>query len=87
MTGEVKTYTVAVGHIDPFNEKSVRAVEYIKKLKGLLGVHSEERGTLLLFKSEKEAKKARKKLNNKGIITGCNIYECFIDKKYADLTV
>lgn len=81
---DVKAYTVAVGNITPFNRKSRMAVAIIAKLEGLYGVHPcPPRGTLLMFKSKNAAKRGRNVLEDKGIICGKNICECYIDARYA----
>lgn len=80
----MKAWTVAVGNIDPTNRRSRKAVEYIAKLDGLLGVHPHyPDGTLILFDTENNAKTARNMMNAKGILTGRNICEVEIDDKYA----
>lgn len=80
----MKAYTVAVGNVDPFNKRSVAAVEYIKTLPGLIGVHPHyPDGTLILFDTENNAKIARNMMNAKGIQTGRNICEVEIDDIYA----
>lgn len=79
----MKVYTVAVGNVDPTNKYSRKAVEYISKLDGLVGVHpSYPRGTLILFDTENNAKIARNLMNAKGIQTGRNICEVEIDDRY-----
>lgn len=79
----MKAYTVAVGNFDPKNKQSVKAVEFIKTLGGLIGVHPVyPRGTLLLFYTENQAKIARNLLDLKGVQTGRNICECEIDDSY-----
>lgn len=81
----MKVYTVAVGNVDPTNRRSIKAVEYIAKLKGLVGVHPHyPDGTLILFDTENNAKIARNMMNAKGIQTGRNICEVEIDAKYAN---
>ena len=82
---EVKVYTVAVGNFNPFKRKSRQAMEYIASIPEVIGVHpSYPRGQLILFKTENDAKIARNKMNAKGIQTGNNIGEVFIDKKYLE---
>lgn len=82
---EVKAYTVAVGNLPMImTKKSKKAVEIIKNLDGLYGVHPEyPRGTLLLFKTENHAKRAKNELESYGIKTGNNICECYIPEQYA----
>lgn len=76
---EIKVYTVATGNVNPLVKASREAVKFIKKLDGFVGVHPEPpHGTLWLFKTENQAKKARNKMEAHGIQTGNNICECFI---------
>lgn len=84
---EVKVYTVAVGNFNPFVRKSRQAMKFVSKLDGLVGVHPcYPRGQLLLFKTENDAKIGRNKMNEKGIQTGANICEVYIDEKYLKET-
>lgn len=79
----MKAYTVAIGNFNPRMRASVAAVEFIKTLDGLIGVHPEyPRGTILLFYTENQAKIARNLLELKGIQTGRNICEVEIDDIY-----
>ena len=81
---EMKAWTVAVGNFDPLIKGSRKALKYINKLDGLIGIHPcYPHGTLLLFVSENAAKIARNKLDATGVQTGRNICECFVDKKYV----
>ena len=80
----MKAYTVAVGNFDPRKKRSRQAVEFIKTLDGLIGVHPRPPyGTLILFDSENNAKIAKNLIEAKGIHTGRNICECEIDDIYA----
>lgn len=82
-------YTVAIGEIDPFaTGKKARdqedVIRFVKTLPGFVGVHPVSgRGTILLFRTEKEAKEARQKLKDKGCPVGMNVTECFVPKKYV----
>lgn len=80
----MKVWTVAVGNVNPFNRKSRKAVKFIAKRKGLIGVHPHyPDGTLILFDTENNAKIARNEMNAVGILTGSNICEVEIDDKYG----
>ena len=82
---EVKTYSVAVGNFNPLFRKSRRAMKFITTLDGLVGVHPcYPHGQLILFKTETDAKIGRNRMNDKGIQTGTNICEVFIDEKYLE---
>ena len=84
----VKVWTVAVGNLPaPWQVTKIkgakRAVRYIQKQDGFLGVHPlPPRGTLCLFETENDAKRARNNMRMRGIECGSNIGECFIDRKY-----
>lgn len=81
---EISAWTVAVGNYNPLMKRSRKAVKYISKLDGLVGIHPHyPQGMLLLFASENDAKVARNKLNAEGVQTGNNICECFVDKMYV----
>ena len=81
----MKVYTVAVGNVNPLSRRSRKAVKFISKLKGLVGVHPHyPDGTLILFDTENNAKIARNEMNAVGIVTGSNICEVEIDDKYAE---
>ena len=84
---EVKLWTVAVGNAPgPLAFPSTRctakkAIEIIKQQEGLVGVHPEPpRGTLLLFRTENDAKRARNVLRAATIECGKNICEVFVKK-------
>ena len=82
---EVKCYTVAVGTISmsPFKmHKCKEALKYITTLEGFVGIHPRPEGTLCLFTSENSAKGARNMMRAKGIQTGKNICEVFVDERY-----
>ena len=92
---EVKAYTVAVpnlagtvkGTLKPrMMRDSKKLLNYVQKLDGFLGIHpAPPHGTLLLFRTENDAKRARNllisdlKLNQ----VGNNICECYIPEEYA----
>lgn len=79
----MKAYTVAVGNINPLMRASRKAVKYIAKLDGLIGVHPHyPDGTLILFRTENDAKIGKNRMESVGIKTGHNICECEIDDKY-----
>jgi len=84
--GETKVYTVAIGRFsaNPFRRKEMKKIiGIIKDLDGLVGFHPvKEMGTLLLFKTENDAKAGRNILRSKSIQCGVNIGECFIDTRY-----
>ena len=92
---EISAWTVAVpnlagtirGTFRPrYLKDSKKLLNYVQKLDGFLGVHpAPPHGTLLLFRTENDAKRARNllihdlKLNN----VGDNICECFIPEEYG----
>lgn len=83
---EISCWTVAVGNFVPFLKKSRLAIEFIKTLDGFVGVHPcPPRGTLILFRTESDAKIARNLMEAKGIVCGKNICECYVDKKYVEV--
>lgn len=91
---EVKAYTVAVpnlagtlpGTMKPKELRDTKKLlNYCKKLDGFLGIHPmPPRGTLLIFKTENDAKRGRNLLaNDLKVQTGHNICEIFIPEQYA----
>lgn len=92
---EIKAYTVGVpnlagtirGTFRPrYLKDSKKLLNYVQKLDGFLGVHpAPPHGTLLIFRTENEAKRARNllihdlKLNE----VANNICECYIPEEYA----
>lgn len=87
--GEVKCYTVAIGNAPmPWQSRKVKesakeALQFIQKLEGFAGFHPvPPRGTLCIFKTLNNAKAAKNQMDAKGIQTGNNICEVFIEKKY-----
>lgn len=80
----MKAYTVAVGNINPLMRASRKAVKFIAKLDGLIGVHPHyPDGTLILFRTENDAKIGKNRMEAVGIHTGHNICECEIDDKFG----
>ena len=84
---EVKLWTVAVGNapgplaLTSTRARAKKAIKIIKQQEGLVGVHPEPPyGTLLLFKTENEAKKARNVLLAATIECGKNIGNVFVKK-------
>lgn len=89
---EVKAYTVAVPNLAgtiPGTLKHMKDTKkflrYVKKLDGFIGIHPiPPRGTLLIFDTENNAKRARNLLDNDlKVQTGTNICEIFIPEQYA----
>lgn len=89
--GEERCWTVAVGNAPmPWHSRKVKkeaeaVFKYIKELEleGFLGViPMYPRGTLLIFRTEDEAKRAKNRLDAMGVITGSHICEVFVKKEY-----
>ena len=85
---EVSCWTVAIPNLPMFPNKKVRKfIEWVHELDGFVGLRPEyPRGTLLLFKTENEAKRARNQIRiypgyNSGV--GDNICEVYIPKEYV----
>lgn len=82
---EAKVYAVGVGNFNVFKRKSRQAMKFISKLDGIVGVHPcYPYGQLILFKTENDAKVGRNRMNEKGIQTGHNICEVYVDEKYVE---
>ena len=91
---ERKAYTVAVPNLagtmpGTFKPRMIRdskkLLNYVKNLDGFLGVHPvPPRGTLLIFDTENNAKRAQNLIaNDLKVQTGNNICEIFIPKDGA----
>lgn len=90
---EESCWTVVVGNAPmPWHSRKVKreakaVFEYIKELEGFLGVTPiYPNGTLLIFKTENDAKRAKNRLDAKGVITGSHICEVFVKKEYLQQT-
>lgn len=83
---EVTCYTVAVGNIPlpPFVKKESRqAIDFIQELPGFIGFYPHwPEGTLCIFKTKNDAIRGKNDMESKGIQTGFNIGEVYIDKNY-----
>ena len=83
---EVEAWTVAIGDIPlpPFVPKATKeALKFISNLDGFYGFHLlPPKGTLCLFDSENNAKRAKNLMEAEGIRTGRNICRVFVEKKY-----
>ena len=88
---EVKCWTVAIGQMPSmFARRKVKksakeAIAYISEQEGFIGFHPVfGRGTLCMFATENDAKRARNMMRYKGIECGHNIFEIFIDESYVN---
>lgn len=86
---EERCWTIAIGNLPaPWSRRKVKkeaeaVLKYIKELDGFLGVTPiYPRGTLLIFRTENDAKRAKNSLDAKGVITGSHICEVFVKKEY-----
>ena len=85
---EVTCYTVAIPNLPMIpNRKVKKFIKWIGELDGFVGIRPEyPRGTLLLFKTENDAKRARNQIraypNYEGTV-GNNICEVYIPKEYV----
>lgn len=85
---EVTCYTVAIPNLPLFPDKKVKEfVKWIHTLDGFVGLRPEyPKGTLLIFKTENDAKRARNQIRvypeyQGGV--GNNICEVFVPKEYV----
>lgn len=84
----VKAYTVAIPNLPLIPNKEVKKfIKWINKLDGLCGIRPEyPYGTLIIFKTENDAKIARNKIKSypgyDGQV-GKNISEIYIPKEYV----
>lgn len=88
MSDEVKLWAFAVGNAPgPFaapstKRKAKAALDLIKEQEGFVGIDPQPpHGTMLLFRTENNAKRARNILRVAGVVCGKNIVEAFVDKK------
>ena len=89
MKEEVELWTVAVGNMPgPFSLPGTRrlakaAIDLIKQQAGFVGVDPQPpHGTLLLFRTENNAKRARNVLRENGVRCGNNVCKVFVDKEF-----
>lgn len=87
---EVKVWTVAIGNAPmPWasrktKQRAKEALDYVNSLEGFIGVYTlAPKGSLCLFRTENDAKIAKNLMDAKGIRTGINICEVFIDEMYV----
>lgn len=90
LPNEVVCYTVAIPNLPLFPDKNVKKfIKWIGELEGFIGFRPEcPHGTILIFKTENDAKGARNLIRNyKGYegIVGNNIAEVYVDKKYVEM--
>ena len=76
-----KAYTVAIGNFSiPLTKDQKVVLKELKNMEGFIGVHQVyPRGTLLLFKTENNAKVGRNILKDMGVQVGNNIAEIEYD--------
>ena len=88
---DVMLYTFAVGELRPYifsrrmRRAQDRALEFIKQQTGFVGIHPvpEHHATLLLYRTENDAKIARNELLSRGCECGDHIGEVFVDEMYV----
>ena len=82
--GEVACWTVSTGNVSIIKRKSRQAARYMAKQEGFLGIYiaPDGMGTLWLYDSENHAKAAKNMAATKGIQTGFNICQVFVDEQY-----
>lgn len=85
----VKLWTVAVGNapgplsLPSTKRKAKAAFDLIKQQEGFVGVNPQPPlGTLLLFHTENNAKRARNVLRAAGVVCGNNICEALVDDQF-----
>lgn len=85
---EVECYTVAIPNLPVFATKKVKDfVKWISELEGFVGLRPEyPRGTLLIFRTENDAKRARNQIKaypgyKCGV--GNNICKVYVPKEYV----
>lgn len=86
---EETCWTVAIGILPmPWHSRKIKklaeaVLEYLKGVEGFLGVTPMyPNGTLLIFRTENDAKRAKNRLDSMGVITGSHICEVFVKKEY-----
>lgn len=84
----IKLWTVAVGNtpgpvsLPSTKRKAKAAVDLIKQQEGFVGVNPQPPlGTLLLFRTENNAKRARNVLRAAGVVCGNNICKVLVDAR------
>ena len=76
----MKGYTVATGNIDLLKSKSRKAARFMGKQEGFVGcMPCPPHGTLWIYKTEADAKRARNIAEGEGIKCGSNICEVEFD--------
>lgn len=81
---EVSCFTVSIANL-PMNDKTVEFMKWVQTFDGFVGIYPHyPYGTLILFKTENDAKGGRNLLRAKGYGTGKNIGEVFVEKQYVE---
>ena len=86
---ETEAWTVAIANLNPLargKEKKIQdeIMNRIKKLDGFIGIHPvPPRGTLLIFKTENDAKRGRNEIRTFLSPVGDNICKIYIDKRFV----
>lgn len=86
---ETEAWTVAIANLNPLargKEKKIQEeiMNRIKKLDGFIGIHPiPPRGTLLIFKTENDAKRGRNEIRTFLSPVGDNICKIYIDKRFV----
>lgn len=86
---ETEAWTVAIANFNPLargKEKKIQQeiINRIKKLDGFIGIHPvPPRGTLIIFKTENDAKIGRNEIKTFLAPVGDNICKIYIDKRFV----
>ena len=81
---EVSAWAFGIPNLPMFpNKATINWMKEIQSLEGFLGFRPEfPNGTILICKTENDAKRIRNRVKSYGVPTG-GIAECFIPKEYA----
>ena len=81
---ETEAWTVAIANLNPLAREKEEIMNRIKKLDGFIGIHPvPPRGTLLIFKTENDAKRGKNEIKTFLSPVGDNICKIYIDKRFV----
>lgn len=91
-TGEAaEAWIFAIGNLPKrFTKRTIKlmakkALALARKQPGFVGIHPQPpHGTLLIYRTENDAKRAKNNLEFEGVVCGKGIAKVFIDKRYVE---
>lgn len=83
---EAWAFGIGVFSLNPFRQKGYRKfIKWLKSRPGFLGMHPMDRGTLLIFDTENNAKGSKNLVESQwGVQTGNGVHLVYVPREFAE---